>query len=200
MTWLAKVAISMAMGAATFAHAGTSRADDRSATLALLQTLEPTTDPAAKQSRDALERGTRMRGAGDDAHARLAEGLALEWARLASDRARTLAVEKEARALEVLAIENGARVERERALLEEAIARSGRLRAELTELHAKGGANGTKEHAKTFVGTADVKKTTAAPKAGGHAPPPAPGAAHVDADAPRQDAAQDAARPAGGTR
>jgi hypothetical protein len=118
--------------------AGAALADDRTMASEVLSTLDPAfVDDSVKQAKDALERGTRMRNAGNAEHARLAEGLALEWAGVARDRAKMAAAEKEARAVERKAIDEAAHVERERALLEEAIARSGRLRAELAVLKAQ---------------------------------------------------------------
>ena len=108
-----------------------------------------TADDATLRAHDALERATRMRNAGDEAHARLSEGLALEWAETARDRARTMAEEAKATRAEQAAIDAGARVERERALLEEAIARSGRLRAELAEVTKKRGQDTAREHTST---------------------------------------------------
>jgi len=136
-----------------------------------------------------------MRNAGDIAHAQLAEGLALEWAEAARERARTEAVEKEARTSELAAIEAGARVERERALLEEAIARSGRLRAELASLTTKDSTAKTKDRTSALTaGDAATKPGAArAPKAPrGVSPASAP--AHVDADAPSSDGPNSASK------
>ena len=178
-------------------------ADDRSEALAILTVLEHApadatlpkepgsasqivrSDDAITRSRDALERATRMRNAGDEAHARLADGLALEWAATARDRARTTAVETKAREAEVATVDATARVERERALLEEAIARSGRLKAELALLTKKSGPTKTREHT-SMAATSDVvvKPKGAHPTKGdkGAASEPAP--PHQDADAP----------------
>jgi hypothetical protein len=187
--------------------ATTASADDRAATLALLTELQQhpvaatlakrpgaatqlaPSDDAVTRSRDALERATRMQNAGDDTHARLAEGLALEWAETARDRARTTAVETKAHEAEVLRVEATARVERERALLEEAIARTGRLKAELAIETKKSGPGRGHEH----TSNAAVNDVVAKPKGGTtrKAPPHAtvaPPAARVDSDAPAQGA------------
>jgi len=171
---------------ALLALAATAEADDRSTALTVLTTLEhapvPATlakepgsasplapsDDAVTRSRDALERATRMRNAGDEAHARVAEGLALEWAETARDRARTSGVEAKAREAEVATIDASAHVERERALLEEAIARSGRLKAELGLATKKT----TKEKGREHTSTATANDVIAKPKG----PPPAKGA------------------------
>lgn len=164
----------LALGGVT--HGVDARADDRGAALAILQTVDPATaDDAIKRSRDALERATRMRVAGDEAHARLAEGLGREWAETARDLARAVEVEKQARASELAAMEAGGRVERERALLEDAIARAGRLRAELAGLAAKADAAPPRSDAKPKA------------KRGAPAPPPKAAPPTTDADAPARD-------------
>jgi hypothetical protein len=83
-----------------------------------------------QRGRDALERATRMRAAGDEAHAQLADGLALEEAETGRDLVRALAVEKMADDARRGATDAGVVGERERALLEEGIARNGRLKSE----------------------------------------------------------------------
>jgi hypothetical protein len=119
------------------AVAVSARGDERSNTLALLALLEQDTAHAAlvaddlRRARDALERATRMRDANDEKHAHLAEGLAAEWAQVAGDLVRALKAEEVATQTRLAANDAGARAERERALLEEGIARQGRLRAEL---------------------------------------------------------------------
>jgi hypothetical protein len=72
-----------------------------------------------------------MRAAGDDAHGRLADGLAREQAEAARDLVRAVDAEKKASNARQGAMDAGAQLEREQALLEETIARTGRLRAEL---------------------------------------------------------------------
>src|SRR5688572_10516221 len=107
---------------------------------ALLKTLEAdpedakTTLETRKRARAALERATRFREAGDQARARLAEGLALQTAELARDQARAARVERSTDATLRAAQDAGAHVDRERALVEEAIAQGGRLRAQLDAL------------------------------------------------------------------
>jgi len=169
-------------------QAGAARADDRSEAQTILTALEPASaDDAVKQTKDALERALRMRNAGDLPHALVAEGLAREWAELARDRARTEAREKEARASQLAAIEATAHVERERALLEEAITRSGRLRAELAELTARDAKAKTKDHTSTVTQSDAPTKSS---QSGQRPPSPPPTKAshgkpaHTDADAP----------------
>jgi|ERR1700690_2791402 len=113
--------------------------DDRSTATAIVQALEHdpthTTIAAAliANVKEALERATRMRGAGDESHAKAAEGLAREWADTARDLARAADAEKTAWDVRHKAQDAQARVERARALVEEGIARVGRMRAELDE-------------------------------------------------------------------
>ncbi|MEO7095582.1 MAG: hypothetical protein ABI175_20160 [Polyangiales bacterium] len=86
------------------------------------------------EAHKALEKATQLRAAGDVARAELAEDLALEWAETAV--ALTSAVEDERTADEQgkLAIGAVTKADRARQLLEEAIARRGRLQATLDQL------------------------------------------------------------------
>lgn len=115
-------------------------ASDGESAESLLKTLEANPVEAAatadtrKRARTAIERARRFRESGDDARARIADGLALRAAELARDQARTLRAER-ATADSLRAAEDaGAQVDRERALVEEAIAQAGRLRAQLEAL------------------------------------------------------------------
>ena len=128
------------VGAGSLAIAASS---ERQVTEATLQELEhdeahkSLTADAVKQARAAIERATRMRAAGDEAHALLADGLAHTWAETGKDLVRTADAEKQAATARRDATDAGARSERERALLEEGIAQNGRLRAQLEERAAK---------------------------------------------------------------
>ena len=111
--------------------------DDHAVASALVLKLEQdasqasviaTSIAAAKQ---ALERATTLRGAGDERHAKTADGLAREWAETARELARAADAEAKASELRRKAVDAQAKLERSRALVEEAIARAGRLRAEL---------------------------------------------------------------------
>jgi hypothetical protein len=111
--------------------------DDRATAEALVKTLDA--DAAHKtlvadtlgKAHAALERARRMRAAGDEEHARLADGLAREWAEMARDLVKADDAEKRANAARSDALDAGAQLERERAMLEESVTRTGRLRAEL---------------------------------------------------------------------
>jgi hypothetical protein len=113
--------------------------DDRAEAERTLAALPPgiVAGPAqdsVKAARAALERASRLRSAHDDARARLAEGVAREWAEAARDLAAAVAVENNTAKARNDATDAGAQVDRERALLEEGIAQAGRLRAQLEAL------------------------------------------------------------------
>lgn len=116
--------------------AAASGADDRATAEAALKEVEASKkkDVASEmvtRSRAALERATRLRAGGDEPRAKLAEGLARTWAEAARDVLRAVDVEERAQAARRGATDAGATAERERALLEEGVAQSGRLRAQL---------------------------------------------------------------------
>jgi hypothetical protein len=119
---------------------GIARGDNRASATAILDELgndaahKAATAAIVQRGRDALERATRMRAAGDEAHAQLADGLALEEAETGRDLVRALEVERRADDARRGATDAGAVGDRERALLEEGIARNGRLKAEIEEL------------------------------------------------------------------
>ena len=122
-----------------------SAADDRASADQAIAEIEKdphqkelAADPIAK-AKAAEERAKRMRVAGDEAHAKLADGLALEWTRVARELVRADALETRAQNARTLASDAGAHVERERALLEQQLAENGRLQAELANLETKDG-------------------------------------------------------------
>jgi hypothetical protein len=137
--WRARTLVAGLVLAAALAGgmvAAAAGADDRASAEAALREVEsaPKKEVAAEmiaRARAALERGTRLRAAGDEAHARLADGLARTWAEAARDVLRAVDVEERAQAARRAATDAGVLAERERALLEEGIAQSGRLRAQL---------------------------------------------------------------------
>lgn len=91
--------------------------------------LEPLT-----RARAALGRADNLRAGGDERHAKQAESLALTWAEMAEDLSRAAELEARARAARAAASEAGAAADQERALLEEATERAGRLAAEVDAL------------------------------------------------------------------
>lgn len=119
--------------------------DDRAATESILVGFETEAGTVTlvqgpvKRSRDLLERATRMRNAGDDVHARLAEAAALQWARVAQELVRSADAEATAQGVRLKAMDASAAAERERAMLEQQLAQNGRLQAELRALESDGG-------------------------------------------------------------
>lgn len=110
--------------------------DDRASAEALLKEVDASgkKDVATElvtRARAALDRGARLRSSGDEAHAKLADGVARTWAEAARDVTRAAAVEERATQARLAATDAGVVAERERALLEEAIAQAGRVRAQL---------------------------------------------------------------------
>jgi hypothetical protein len=95
---------------------------------------------AIRQAKDALERATRMHAANDEARAKAAEGLAREWAETGRDLAKAVTAEASAAELRQKTLDAQAGLERARALVEEGIARVGRLQTELSRAgrHEKG--------------------------------------------------------------
>ncbi len=89
------------------------------------------TADAVKKSRDALERATRMRASGDDTHARLAEGIAHDWAEVGKELARAADLEKRATQAHLSAQDASAQTDRERAMLEQRVAENGLLVIEI---------------------------------------------------------------------
>jgi hypothetical protein len=182
----ARAAVLAAVTALTFAGSGEGRAlaaDDGDAATALVGRFAndaghaSITAPAVAQARDALERATRLRSVGDEVHARAAEGLAREWAETARDLVRAADAEAAAADTRRKAVDAQARVERVRVMVEDGIARLGRLRAEAD----RDGRDGARDrgdapptpHDRTAVerhdgaraGTKDAPKQTPAPDA-----------------------------------
>jgi hypothetical protein len=140
----------LAAGVATAAllvgvAASAQPADEHAAASAIVQQLsadqphQAVTADALLEARNALERATRLRVAGDEAHAKAADGLALEWAETARDVVRAADAEAAAADLRHKALDAQAQLERSRALVEEAIASIGRLQAELDQAAAQAG-------------------------------------------------------------
>lgn len=89
-----------------------------------------------KSAKRALERAHGARTSGDQAHGKMLEALALEWAEAARTLDRAAAAERAATAVSRKAHEVLTRAERARALLEETQARRGRAAAELIKVEA----------------------------------------------------------------
>jgi hypothetical protein len=134
LVWLMTLAVGVG---GTIVAEPAARADEHADAVALVAQLEQdaahrgvTADSVAK-AKDALERAQRMRAAGDEAHAKTADGLALEWAQTGRDLAKAVDAEQTAAEQRRKAVEAQAQLERSRALVEEALASVGRLQAEL---------------------------------------------------------------------
>ncbi len=130
------------------------------------------TADAIKAVKRALERGHGARAAGDEAHAHMLEGLALEWAETARDLARAAAAERVAQAIGKKAYDVQTQAERARALLEETQARRGRAAAELSHVEAE-----AKDAARGAADTEAQRLEAARKKQKAPAPPPPPPAA-----------------------
>jgi hypothetical protein len=170
----AVVVLTIALGIGVATAAGP---DDRAATETVLREVEgsPKKDVAAEmiaRSRAALERASHLRASGDEPHARLADGLAKTWADAARDVVRAVDVEEKAQSTRLAATDAGVIAERERALLEEGIAQSGRLKAQLDEIERESKEQPARTSAAAVKRDADggASKPKAAPK------PPAAGA------------------------
>ncbi len=128
---MATLALALVVGVAA-----ASGPDDRSTAETILKDVaaSPKKDVAQEmtaRARVALERGAKLRASGDETHARLADAAARSWAEAARDVLRAAEVEEKAANARRAATDAGAVADRERALLEEGIAQSGRLRAQL---------------------------------------------------------------------
>lgn len=176
---LAFVVIAACAGMAALADAA---GDERTAAESILKEVaaspkkEVANDLVAR-SRAALDRGSQLRTKGDEAHARLADQLAKTWAEAAREAAKAAVVEESATRARLDANDAGVTSERERALLEEAVAQSGRLRAQLEGTSAKD----KEQPART---SAVANSDAGAPKPKAPAPAPAPGKHNVDGGAP----------------
>jgi hypothetical protein len=142
------------------------------------------TADAVASAKGALERATRLRAAGDETHARAADGLALEWAQTARDVARAVDAEATAADLRRKAVDAQAQLERTRAQIEEGIAHVGRLRAQLGEVDKAG----------------KVERVAVEVHEGDAPPPRRKGGKGGDNAAARKGAAPESKKPAKATR
>jgi hypothetical protein len=121
----------------TVAAASPGAQGDRAAAQAILGELgrdashRATVADAVARAQDALERGTRMRVARDDPHATEAESVARQWAETARELVRAADSETRANEIRKKALETETQVAKTRELVEEVIARTGRLRAQI---------------------------------------------------------------------
>jgi hypothetical protein len=129
-----------------------------------------------RHAKKALERAHGARMSNDVAHARMLDGLALEWAETARDLVRAAKAEESALTAAKKARELEVQVERARALLEETQARHGRAAADLARIEAEAA-----EAAKKAKDTEESRLETAGKKAG---PKKAPDSSKKPAPAP----------------
>jgi hypothetical protein len=116
-------------------NANAAGSEDRVLTLAILAKVpDGGASPAASaygRAQQALLRADNSRKSGDEPHARLAESLAKSWAEAGRDLEAATDLESKAAQASQGALDAGAQLEREQALLEESMSRVGRLRAQL---------------------------------------------------------------------
>ena len=170
------VALAALVAALTVGAFAVAAPDDRTATEEALREVERSAkkDVAAEmttRSRAALERAAKLRASGDEPHARLAEGLARTWAEAARDVLRAVDIEEKAEGARRSATDAGIVAERERALLEEGIAQSGRLRAQLDSMERESKEQPARTSAAANADVADAGAPR--PKATKAPPPPA---------------------------
>ena len=91
-------------------------------------------DNAITSAKKMLDKAAQLRSLGDAPRAELAEDVALEWAETARDLVAAVEDERTADEQGKAAVAMTTKAERARQLLEEAIARRGRLQAELDAL------------------------------------------------------------------
>jgi hypothetical protein len=137
---------------------------------------------AVESAKKSLERAHGARVSGDGVHARMLDGLALEWAETARDLERAAAAEQSSLVAAKGAADATTQADRARSLLEETQARRLRAAAELEKAEAE-----AKEVAKAAA-KAEQDRIEAAKK-GGKAAPPSGGAKKPPAAAEPKKAA-----------
>ncbi|MFO0740855.1 MAG: hypothetical protein U0270_33470 [Labilithrix sp.] len=162
------IAIALLLGCLAVGAVAAAGNDDRGVAEAALKEVagSPKKDVANElvaRSRAALDRGAQLRTKGDEKHALLADGVARSWAEAARDAVKAAAIEETATRARTDATDAGLVADRERALLEEAVAQSGRLRAQLEGAKEKEAPARTSAQANSDAGAKPAPKT--APKA-----------------------------------
>lgn len=159
-------AIVLAVGLGLGLGIASAGGDDRTAAETLLRTIDasPRKETAREmvtRARGALDKAKRLREGGDEAHARLEDGVALRWAEAAKSTLDAIETEQKATTAKNAANDAGVVADRERALLEEGIAQAGRIRAQLEAAtkQDKSGPARTSTTANTLT-TADAGATT----------------------------------------
>lgn len=172
------IAIALLLGCLAIGAVAAAGNDDRGVAEAALKEVagSPKKDVANElvaRSRAALDRGAQLRTKGDEKHALLADGVARSWAEAARDAVKAAAIEETATRARTDATDAGLVADRERALLEEAVAQSGRLRAQLEGAKEKETPARTSAQANSDAGAKPAPKTapkTAPVKLDGGAP------------------------------
>lgn len=169
------LAIAAGLSLAAFSALADRPATDRTVAQQVLAQHSSDAAPASSalarplsEARAALARADNAIAAGDSANARLLEGLAREWAELASDASRASQAERDAVAKQQAAAEASKRVQRARAMLDELAARKARAQGELNQWMEK-------TNAGAAPGSSGKPAPKAPPKAAPPAPPPAKG-------------------------
>lgn len=95
----------------------------------------------SSESRELIERGhaaekkaASLRAKGDEARAKIADGLAQSWFKAAREVTAATKRENEVRTSQLAAVDAGVQTSRERALLEEVVAQNDRLSAQIAAL------------------------------------------------------------------
>ncbi len=171
-------ALTLTAGLAIAVVAAAAGTDDRATTEAVLRAIEasPNKDVVAEmlaRSRAAVERAKKLRSAGDEQHAVLADGLARTWAETARAVVRAVDVEEKAQTVRRGATDAGVVAERERALLEEGIAQTGRLRAQLDAVEKESKEQPARTSAAANADTDGGAPRPKGPKTSPNAPSPA---------------------------
>ncbi len=134
-TWRLAVAASLVSLAAYATRTG----GDRAAAERLIATVGSAgvaSEPIAK-AKDALKRSDNARGAGDTKHGDMLDAVGHQWAEVAHDVTRAVAIEAELEKVNAAVTDAETKVVRGRALLEETVARKGRAKSQLEQLESK---------------------------------------------------------------
>ena len=125
------------LGGGSHANADDSRAtSDIVASLAGNDASPPGAAELLERVANARQKASALRAKGDEARAKVADGLAYKWALVARDVAAAEKRESETTATQLAAVDAGVQAQRERALLEEMVAQNGRLSAQIASAKA----------------------------------------------------------------
>jgi hypothetical protein len=148
---LAAAAIALAL-VALWARAGWADRADGAAAQRALDDLrrdakhQTVTADAVGRIQSALERAARLRSAGDEAHAQLADAVARQWADTAEQLVRAADAEAADDDVRKKAFDCETQIGKTQALVEEVLARTGRLRARIDSAERGGASEAALEH------------------------------------------------------